>query len=63
MKAEPNENVVFSFMEWPSRAVCDAAAEKMKNDPNMQLPEGTEMPFDGKRMVYGGFNPVIALGA
>ena len=63
VKAEPNENVVFSFMEWPSRAVCDAAAEKMKNDPNMQLPEGTEMPFDGKRMVYGGFNPVIALGA
>ena len=63
VKAGPDENVVFSFMEWPSRAVCDAAAEKMQNDPAMQLPEGVEMPFDGKRMVYGGFTPVIALGA
>lgn len=61
VKAEPGEKVVFSYMTWPSREVCDAAAEKMKSE--MQMPEGMEMPFDGKRMVYGGFEPVVVLGA
>lgn len=62
VKAEPDENVVFSFVEWPSRAVCDAAAETMQNDERMQPPAGFTMPFDGKRMVWGGFSPVIELG-
>ncbi|MGX7951867.1 DUF1428 domain-containing protein [Tsuneonella sp. HG249] len=62
VKAEPGEKVVFSYMTWPNRAVCDAAAEKMQNDPAMQMPEGFEMPFDGKRMVWGGFEPVVELG-
>ena len=53
--------VVFSFMEWPSRQVCDEAAEKMMNDERMKMPEG-EMPFDPQRMVYGGFKPVVQLG-
>jgi uncharacterized protein YbaA (DUF1428 family) len=60
VKAEPGENVVFSYMTWPSREVCDAAAEKMQTE--MEMPEGMEMPFDGKRMVYGGFEPVVVLG-
>lgn len=63
VKAQKGETVVFSFMTWPSRAVCDAAAEKMKSDPTMQMPEGFEMPFDGKRMVWAGFEPVVALRA
>jgi uncharacterized protein YbaA (DUF1428 family) len=61
VKAEPGETVVFSYMTWPSREVCDAAGEKMQNDPNMQMPD--DMPFDGKRMVYGGFEPVVVLGS
>jgi len=61
VKAEPGEKIVFSYMTWPSREVCDAAAEKMQNDPEMKMPEGMEMPFDGKRMVYGGFEPVVIL--
>jgi uncharacterized protein YbaA (DUF1428 family) len=60
-QATEDENVVFSFMAWPSREACDAAAEKMQSDPNMQMPEGG-MPFDGMRMVYGGFVPVVQLG-
>jgi uncharacterized protein YbaA (DUF1428 family) len=61
VKAEPDEKVVFAFMEWPSREVCDAAAKKMMSDENMKPPEGTEMPFDMRRMVYGGFARVVTL--
>jgi len=59
VKAEPGEKCVFSFIEWPSREVCDAAAERMQTDDRMQQPPGFEMPFDGKRMVYGGFRTVV----
>jgi uncharacterized protein YbaA (DUF1428 family) len=59
VKAKPGEKVVFSFMEWPSREVCDAAAAKMQAE--MQPPPGDEMPFDPKRMIYGGFEPVVEL--
>lgn len=62
VKAEPGENVVFSFMEWPSREVCDAAQEKMMKDERMKPPAGAEMPFDMQRMIFGGFTPVVALG-
>lgn len=61
VKAEAGEKVVFSLIEWPSREVCDSAAEKMMRDEGMQMPEGTEMPFDGKRMIFGGFKPVVEL--
>lgn len=59
VKAAPHEEVVFSFMEWPSREVCDAATKKMKDDEHMKPPEGTQMPFDMKRMVYGGFARIV----
>lgn len=60
VKAEPGEKVVFSWLTWPDRATCDAAGEKMQNDPEMKMPE--DMPFDGKRMVWGGFEPILVLG-
>ena len=62
VKAEPHDKIVFSFMEWPSREVCDAAAKQMMSDGNMNPPEGMEMPFDMKRMVFGGFTQVVTLG-
>lgn len=63
VKAEPGEIVVFSFIEWESREVCDGAHDKMMQDERMKAFEGQEanMPFDGKRMVYGGFRPVVEL--
>jgi len=59
VKAEPGEKVVFSFVEWPSREVCDAASAKMQAE--VQPPSPDDMPFDGKRMIYGGFQPLVEL--
>jgi uncharacterized protein YbaA (DUF1428 family) len=63
VKAEDSEIVVFSFIEWESREICDGAHDKMMQDERMKQFEGQEqnMPFDGKRMVYGGFKPVVEL--
>lgn len=52
-----DEVVVFSWVEWPSKEVRDAGWEKLMADPEMQ-PGNNPMPFDGKRMIYGGFAPL-----
>jgi uncharacterized protein YbaA (DUF1428 family) len=57
VKAEDNENIVYSYVEWPDKATRDAGWAKLMNDPDMQ-PTG-DMPFDGKRMFYGGFEPLL----
>ena len=56
VKAEEGEVVLFSWIEWPSKEVRDAGMKKMMEDPQMR---DMEMPFDGKRMIYGGFVPVL----
>ena len=58
VKAEDNEEVVFSWIEYPSKEVRDAANAKMMADPRMKE-MGESMPFDGKRMIYGGFAPIL----
>ena len=58
VKAEANETVVFSWVEYPSKAVRDAANEKMRKDSRMEE-LGKDMPFDGKRMIFGGFLPIF----
>ena len=58
VKAEPNENVVYSFIEWPSKEARNAGWEKVMADERMK-PDHDNMPFDGKRMFWGGFSPVI----
>jgi uncharacterized protein YbaA (DUF1428 family) len=57
VQAQDGENVVFSFIMWPSKEVRDAAWEKIMADPEMQ--PGGDMPFDGKRMFWGGFKPLL----
>ncbi|WP_157215605.1 DUF1428 domain-containing protein [Sphingomonas formosensis] len=58
VKAEPDEAVMFSWVEWPSRAARDAGNARVMADPRMQ-PGTNPMPFDGKRMIYGGFAPIL----
>jgi uncharacterized protein YbaA (DUF1428 family) len=54
--AKEDETPIFSWIEYPSKAVRDEANLKMKNDPSMA---GMEMPFDGKRMFWGGFEVLL----
>ncbi|HEV7371177.1 DUF1428 domain-containing protein [Arenibaculum sp.] len=58
VKAEADEVVVFSWIEYPSREVRDAATARIMSDPRME-DMGGEMPFDGKRMIFGGFAPIL----
>ena len=65
--AEEGESVVFSWIEWPSKEIRDAAMAKMmdgslNDDPRMD-PAQNPMPFDGKRLIFGGFMPVVTLGS
>ncbi|MFI2809671.1 MULTISPECIES: DUF1428 domain-containing protein [Microbulbifer] len=55
-----DESLVYGWVEWPDKAVRDAAMAKMMDDPRMN-PESNPMPFDGKRMIFGGFVPVVNL--
>jgi uncharacterized protein YbaA (DUF1428 family) len=69
VKAEPGEAVLFSWIEWPDKAARDACFAKMtewmedpsKADPRMD-PGKNPMPFDGKRMVFGGFRTIVDTG-
>ena len=62
VKAEPEETVAFSWIEWPDKATRDAAMAKLMDpdnpDPRMDQ-DKNPIPFDGKRMVFGGFVPVV----
>jgi uncharacterized protein YbaA (DUF1428 family) len=58
VKREPNETVVFSWIEWPDKATRDRGMDKVMADPRLS-PERAPMPFDGKRMIYGGFNMLL----
>ena len=56
VKATDDEIVVFSWIEWPDKATRDAGQKKVMEDPRMSM---TDMPFDGQRMIWGGFAPIV----
>jgi uncharacterized protein YbaA (DUF1428 family) len=58
VKCRPDETVVFSWITWPSRAAREEGMKKVMADPRLD-PETTPMPFDGKRMIYGGFEVLL----
>jgi uncharacterized protein YbaA (DUF1428 family) len=60
--AKPDEKIVFSWFEYPSREARDAANEKFMSDPRM-AEMGSNMPFDGKRMIMGGFDAIVEEGS
>jgi uncharacterized protein YbaA (DUF1428 family) len=58
VKREINESVVFSWITWPSKKARDAGWKALMEDPRMH-PDNNPMPFDGKRLIYGGFNTIL----
>ena len=58
VNAADGEAIVFSFVEWPSKEARQQGWERFMADERMQ-PDGSDMPFDGKRMIYGGFSPIL----
>jgi uncharacterized protein YbaA (DUF1428 family) len=58
VKRKNDETVVFSWIVWPSRRVRDEGMKKIMADPRLQ-PAVNPMPFDGKRMIYGGFEVIV----
>lgn len=59
VQLKDGEKVVFSWIEWPDKATRDAGMKKVMEDPRMQPDTMSEMPFDGPRMVFGGFRVIV----
>lgn len=57
VKRQDDETVVFSWITWPSRSLRDKGMKKAMEDP--RLNNGAAMPFDGKRMIYGGLKVIV----
>ncbi|WP_418594869.1 DUF1428 domain-containing protein [Ponticoccus sp. (in: a-proteobacteria)] len=53
---EDGETVCFSWMIWPDKATHDRCGASMQTDPRWQE---MDMPFDGKRMMWGSFTPIF----
>jgi len=63
VKLKPGEVVVFSYIVYPNRAARDRINKKVMQDPRLKATmEGKDTPFDGKRMIYGGFKTLVDLG-
>lgn len=58
VKKEADETVVFSWIVWPSRKARNEGMKKVMADPRMQ-PDTNPMPFDGKRVIFGGFEVLV----
>jgi uncharacterized protein YbaA (DUF1428 family) len=61
VQAKDDETVAFSWFEYADKAARDAANQKMMSDPRMEA-MGADMPFDGKRMIMGGFAAFVDEG-
>jgi uncharacterized protein YbaA (DUF1428 family) len=58
VQRKDDEAVVFSWVTWPSKEVRDEGWKKIMADPRME-PDKNPMPFDGKRLIYGGFEMIV----
>ncbi len=58
VQATADEGIVYAWIEWPSKAVRETAWKKIMADERMK-PDHANMPFDGKRMIYGGFSLIL----
>lgn len=62
VQANADETVCFSWIEWPDKAARDAGWEKLMADGRMDPSKNPPPPFNGKRMIYGGFESIVSLG-
>jgi uncharacterized protein YbaA (DUF1428 family) len=58
VNCQADETVCFSWLTWPSKAIRDEGMKKAMEDPRFD-PEINPMPFDGKRMIFAGFDVVV----
>jgi uncharacterized protein YbaA (DUF1428 family) len=58
VQRKPDEVVVFSWITWPSKEVRDTGMKAVFEDPRMDH-DPQQMPFDGKRMIFGGFRVLV----
>src|SRR5262249_19519214 len=58
VKCQKDETVVFSWILWPSRQTRDDGMKKVMADPRVK-PDVNPMPFDGKRLIFGGFQMIV----
>jgi uncharacterized protein YbaA (DUF1428 family) len=56
--AEQGEAIAFGFVEWPSKRAFEQALPKLRKDKRMP-PPGSDMPLDGKRLIFGGFDVIV----
>ena len=62
VKLKPGETVLFSWIVYKSRAHRDQVNARVMADPRLDgMMDGKKMPFDAKRMIYGGFKPLVRL--
>lgn len=59
VQCKPDETVVFSWITWPSKAVRDTGMKASMEDARMKMDPST-MPFDGQRMIFGGFETIVS---
>lgn len=58
VQRKPDETVVFAWITWPSKTVRDRGMQAVMEDPRLR-PDKNPMPFDGARMIYGGFEVLV----
>ena len=61
VKAKDDETIIFSWVFWPDKATREAGNEKIHAEMVAMGEEAMQMPFDGKRMIYGGFEVLVEL--
>ena len=60
VRKKDDEAVLFSWIEWPSREARDAGMKALMQDERMKT---LKMPFDGQRLIFGGFSPIVETGS
>lgn len=59
VQRKADESVVFSWISWPSRSMRDTGMKSAMADPRMTALDPAKLPFDGQRMIFGGFEVIV----